>query len=173
MTADILNLSFIFFARVAGISCNVVRILAAVKGRRLLASCLGFFETMLYMLIIGRILGGGRALALPELLCYSGGFATGNYVGAWLEERLLNSLVLVEAIVDYNEAAGLTVDKLRAAGVGATVINGMGRSGPKLVVKIFCSRRDVVTIQKFFAGHSFVTISDIKRCIGGWFSPNA
>jgi len=113
-------------------------------------------------------------MTFPELAFYCGGFATGTYVGAWLEGHLLSSFSLVEVIMGDNPSAKSAIDALRASGVGATVISGMGLNGPKLVVKIFCRRHDIVTVQKFFADHdhSFVTVSDVKYCIGGWFPKN-
>jgi len=172
MTADILGLFLIFFTRIVDVSCNIVRVLFIVKGQRFIASCIGFFEVMLYMLILGRILGGGKSLTFPELIFYCGGFAAGNYLGAWLEEYLLNTFVLVEVIMDDDPAAESAIEELRTTGVGATVIKGTGRDGPKLVAKIFCRRHDVAAVQRFFAGSSFVTISDVRRCIGGWFPKN-
>ena len=169
MTVSLLGLFIIFFARILDVSCGIVRILFLVKGQRFMASCIGFFEVMIYMLVLGSILGRGKTLSFPELLFYCGGFATGNYVGVWLEEKLLNTFALVEAIMDDDASAKSVIDKLRATGVGATVINGEGLSGPKLVVEIFCRRHDIATVQSFFTDGSFVTISDVRRCTGGWF----
>ena len=167
---NLLGLFLIFFARVLDVSCSIVRILFVVKGQRFTASCIGFIEIMIYMLVLGSILGSGKTLALPELVFYCGGFAVGNYVGAWLEEKLLNTFALVEVIMDDDPSNKSAVDALRATGVGATVINGEGLSGPKLVVKVFCRRHDIVNVQKFFAERCFVTISDVSLCTGGWFS---
>ena len=169
MVVDLLGLLLIFFSRIIDVSCNIVRTLFLVRGRRFIAACIGFFEVMIYMTVLGRILGGGRVFSFPELIFYCGGFATGNYLGVWLEEYLMNSFVLVEVIMDDVPSALSEIDALRATGVGATVIKGMGLNGPKLVVKIFCRRHDIAAMQKFFAGHGFVTIADIKRCTGGWF----
>ena len=169
MPADILGLFLIFFARIIDVSCSIVRILFLVKGKRFIASCIGFFEVMIYMLVLGRILGGGKILTFSELIFYCGGFAAGNYIGAWLEEYLLNTLVLVEVIMDDTPDSNSTIDELRSKGLGATVIKGAGLNGPKLVVEIFCRRHDVLTVQEFLADRSFVTIADVKRCTGGWF----
>jgi uncharacterized protein YebE (UPF0316 family) len=169
MAMNILGLFLIFFARITDVSCSIVRILFLVKGQRFVASCIGFFEIMIYMTTLGYVLGGGKTLTFPELVFYCGGFATGNYVGAWLEEHLLNSFTLVEAIMDDNDEAQAAIGEVRARGMGATVIRGMGRSGPKLVLEIFCRRHDIGAVQDLLAGRSFVTISDVKRCTGGWF----
>jgi uncharacterized protein YebE (UPF0316 family) len=159
----------IFFARIIDMSCNTVRILFLVRGRRCIAGCIGFFEVMVYMVVLGYILGGGKTLSFPALIAYCGGFAAGNYVGSWLEERLLDSFILVEVFMDDTPDSRLSIDAVRNMGLGATVINGMGRNGPKLVVKIFCRRSDVMTVQQLFIDQGFVTISDVKRCSGGWF----
>ena len=166
---NVLGLFMIFFARIVDVSCSIVRILFLVKGQRFFACCIGFFEVMVYMLILGYILGGGKALSFVELIFYCGGFAAGNYVGAWLEERLLNTFILVEVFLNDDEKAQSSIDGLRELGVGATVLRGMGRDGPRLVVEIFCRRHDVGQVQKLFVDRGFVTISDVKRCSGGWF----
>ena len=166
---DVLGLLLIFFARIVDVSCNTVRILFLVKGQRFIAACIGFFEIMIYMVTLGYVLGGGKTLTFPELIFYCAGFAAGNYVGSWLEERLMNTFILVEVILDDDENANMAINAVRCMGLGATVINGMGRNGPKLVVEIFCRRHDVITVQELFSDQGFVTVSDVKRCSGGWF----
>ena len=165
----------IFFSRIIYVSCNIVRLLFLIKGRRFMASCIGFFEVMIYMVVLGSILGGGKALSFLELTVYCAGFSVGNYIGAWLEERLLNTFTLVEVIMDDDQASRSAIDALRATGMGATVVKGMGLNGPKLVTKIFCHRHDITNVQKIFSDlnfGSFVSISDVKRCTGGWFPKN-
>jgi uncharacterized protein YebE (UPF0316 family) len=169
MTLNILGLFLIFFARIVDVSCSIVRILFLVKGQRFIASCIGFFEVMVYMLVLGYLLGGGKGLTYVELMFYCGGFATGNYIGSRMEELLLNSFILVEVILDDNEEAWSSIAEVRRIGLGATVIKGMGRNGPKLVTEIFCRRHDVMTVQKMFNDQGFVTVSDVKLCMGGWF----
>ena len=88
---EVLGLLMIFGARILDVSCNTIRILFLVKGQRFVAACIGFFEVMIYMLVLGILLGGGKTLSTLELLFYCGGFAAGNYVGSCLEERLMNS----------------------------------------------------------------------------------
>lgn len=166
---DVIGLFLIFFARIADMSCNTVRILFLVKGQRFVAACIGFFEVMIYMVALNYILGGGKTLSVLQLVFYCGGFATGNYVGSWLEERLINTFTLVEAILDDNRDSWLSIEAARNMGLGATVINGKGRDGPKLIVEIFCRRNDVMAVQQLFQDQGFVTISDVKRCSGGWF----
>lgn len=166
---EVLGLLAIFCARVLDVSCQTTRILFLVKGQRFIAACIGFFEVMIYMLVLGYLLGGGRSLSFVELLFYCGGFAAGNYVGSWLEEKLMNTFILIEVIMEDGERARQAIEAVRNRGLGATVLQGMGRGGPRLLVEIFCRRHDVQAVQALFADEGFVTISDVKRCSGGWF----
>ena len=166
---SVLGLFGIFFARILDVSCNTIRLLFLVRGHRFLAACIGFFEVMIYMLVLGAILGGGKVLSTTELFFYCGGFATGNYVGSWLEERLMNTFTLVAVILDESETAHSAINAVREMGLGATVLHGMGRDGPRLVVEIFCRRHDVQAVQNIFNSIGFVTVSDVRRCRGGWF----
>lgn len=159
----------IFCARVLDVSCNTIRILFLVKGQRFVAACIGFVEVMIYMMVLGFILGGGKSLTVLELLFYCGGFATGNYVGSWLEEKLMNTFILIEVILEDGPEAQEAIEAVRSRGLGATVIQGMGRNGPRLIVEIFCRRHDVQAVHALFANDGFITISDVKRCTGGWF----
>ena len=166
---DFLGLLLIFGARVLDVSCNTIRILFLVKGQRFVAACIGFVEVMIYMMVLGFLLGGGKTLSPWGLIFYCAGFATGNYVGSWLEEKLMNTFVLVEVILEDGPSAWKAIEAVRNRGLGATVIQGMGRSGPRLIAEIFCRRHDLRAVQALFINDGFVTISDVKRCTGGWF----
>lgn len=168
---DILGLLMIFFARVIDVSCSTIRIIFLVKGKRSIAACIGFFEVMLYMLILERIFGGGRSLTFVELIFYCGGFATGNYVGSYLESRFMNSYILAEVIVDDSPDGQKVIEDIRGHGYGATVIHADGKNGARLLAEIFCRRNDVSKIMSIVSGRGFVATSDVRTSIGGWF-PN-
>jgi uncharacterized protein YebE (UPF0316 family) len=125
---------------------------------------------MIYMLVLGHILGGGRVLSFLELIFYCGGFASGNYVGSFLESKFMNSHALAEVILEDSPAGEEIVKKFRENGLGATVIRGEGRSGDKLLVEIFCRRNDFNMIQELAGNSGFVTMSDVRSTYGGWFS---
>ena len=87
---------FIFFARVIDMSCTTVRTLMIVRGQRLIAAIIGFFEVSVYIAALNEVVG---KLNNPlNLLFYAAGFATGNYVGSMIEERMALGFVTVEII---------------------------------------------------------------------------
>jgi uncharacterized protein YebE (UPF0316 family) len=104
-----------------------------------------------------------------EIIFYCGGFATGNYVGSFLEGKFMNSHALTKVILDDSPAGEEIVRQLRENGLGATVIKGEGRAGGKLLVEVFCRRNDLDLIYKLVGNNGFVTMSDVRIAYGGWF----
>ena len=82
----ILNYFFIFFARVLDMSLFTMRMLFLVRGKRLSAAALGFFEVMIYVTALGKVVNG--LSDFRNLLAYALGYACGNYIGSLLEEKL-------------------------------------------------------------------------------------
>ena len=165
-----LTVIIIFCARCLDVTMGVFRILMVVKGRRFVAATLGFFEVMVFISVMNIIMGGGKSLAWYELLAYCGGYATGNIVGSFLEGKLMDAYVIAEIIAEKNEASEELVVRLREAGFGTTVIPAEGRSGPRLVIKVICSRKHakrVSAISDSFG--AFIYISDLKGVSGGYF----
>ena len=163
-------IAIIFLARCTDVTMGVFRILMVVKGRKILAACLGFFEVMVFISTMNIIMGGGKSLSFPEMLGYCGGFAAGNIVGSYLESKLMDAYVLAEIIAEKSEASDGLVQRLREAGFGTTVIVGDGRSGPRLVIKVICSRKHVKRVSAISDEFgSFLFISDIRGVSGGYF----
>lgn len=160
----------IFLARCTDVTIGVFRILMVVKGRKVIAAVLGFFEVMVFISVMNIIMGGGKSLSVPELLAYCGGFAAGNILGSFLESKLMAAYVMAEIIAEENERSGDLIAKLREAGFGTTVLTGAGRAGPRLVIKVVCSRKHVRRVQDI-AGQfgAFLYIADIKGVSGGFF----
>jgi len=76
----------IFFARIADVSLGTIRIIFISKGFKLLSFIVGFFEVLIWLLAINQIWSDFSNPLL--LLAYEAGFATGNYVGIYLDEKI-------------------------------------------------------------------------------------
>ena len=166
---DIIGLLLIFFARIIDVSCSTIRILFLVRGKRLLASTIGFFEIMIYLTALSRIMGGGREMTFIQMVVYCAGFSAGTFMGSLLEERIMNAFVLLEIIMDNSPDTAEVVENIRAEGYGATVIHGKGRDGVKDIIKVICRRSDIAAITSYTKNKGFICITDVKGCSGGDF----
>ena len=161
---------FIFLARVCDVSLATIRTLMVVRGQKLYAALIGFFEVIIYILALGKIFSD---LANPlNLLSYALGYATGNYVGTYLEEKLAVGIFTAQVITlrDPWELTGI----LRNKGYGVTVIEGEGREGRRYILQIILKRkrfRDLQKIIEEWDTEVFYTIFDARLTQGGVLTP--
>ena len=108
-------------------------------------------------------------MSFIQMAFYCAGFSTGNFVGSFLEEKIMNAYVLLELIMERDEETNRMVEDIRGAGYGATVLCGRGKDGLRTIVKIICRRKDIPTITGFTKNRGFICITDVKGCSGGHF----
>lgn len=103
------------------------------------------------------------------MIGYAGGFAAGNVVGLWVEEKLALGLATVRII---SEHGGVEVaDTLRESGFGVTEFAGQGRRGTVEVVYTVAKRAEVQRILRMveeWAPDSFVTVEEPRSIHRGW-----
>ena len=76
---------FVFFMRVLDMSCDTLRVLFVVRGKKKLSWILGFAQSAIFVVAISQVL---THLDNPlTVIGYAAGFATGNVVGMYIEER--------------------------------------------------------------------------------------
>jgi uncharacterized protein YebE (UPF0316 family) len=95
-------------------------------------------------------------------IAYAGGFATGNFVGIHIAEKLSLGMVQVRVITDKN-ATGL-IESLKAGNYGVTSIDGHGVSGEVKVIFTIVPRkevRSVVDLVKKFDPQAFYSVEEV------------
>jgi len=150
----------IFIARVADVSLGTVRVIFITRGLKYLAPIVGFFEILIWLLAIGQIM---RNLSNPVCyIAYAGGFATGNYVGIWIAEKLSLGVVLIRVITSKD--ASELLEYLKSADYGVTSVDAQGLAGKVQVVFTIVRRREVasvVNLIKQFNPKAFYTIEEV------------
>ena len=157
----------IFCARVTDVSLGTCRAIIVVRGHRVLAAGIGFFESIIWLLAVSAVIKHIDAWYLA--LAYGAGFATGNYVGIWLEQRLAIGSELVRAIVF--EANDRLSDTLRDHGYQAVQLSGSAGAGrPAEVILVVEKRRripELLAAIRRVAPSAVYTISDVKSVYEG------
>jgi uncharacterized protein YebE (UPF0316 family) len=158
----------IFMARICDVTLDTARIIYVSRGMKLLAAVIGFFEVLIWLISITQIIH--NLTNIIYYVAYAGGFAMGNYIGIYIEERMAIGTVVIR-IITQKEAAGL-VDCLKSEGYGVTYIDAKGSMGPVKVVFTIIKRKDirhVLNILRKFNPLSFYTIEDIRSFREGVF----
>src|SRR2546425_576159 len=116
----------IVLSRMMDVTLGTLRHILLAKGIKRLVPVLGFFEVLIWLIVIGQIMQH-----LTNFLCYiawAGGFALGTIVGMYFEEKLALGMQVLRIIT--NQDCENLLAALRTASVGVTVINGHGAKGP-------------------------------------------
>ena len=158
--------SFLIFDQ----SIGTIRLIFAAKGMKRLAPLFAFFESFIWLLAIGQIMK-----QLDNIYCYIAyalGYATGNYFGILLEEKLSIGNVVIRVIPKKDTTA--LIDRLRELKYGVTVVNVDGMMGPTKMLFTTVRRKEagqVIAIIKEFNPTAFYTIDEVKTVSGGYFDP--
>ncbi|MGI6304576.1 MAG: DUF2179 domain-containing protein [Bacteroidales bacterium] len=104
---------------------------------RIIAPLVGFFEVLIWLLAISRIMQDLDNWV--SYIAYAGGFATGNFVGMYLEERLAIGHEMIR-VITRKDATSL-IEKLRDMGYGVTSVKAEGIEGEVAIIYIIARRR--------------------------------
>lgn len=152
---------FIFLARIFDVSLGTLRIIFVTKGMRLVAPLVGFFEVLIWLLAISRIMQDLDNWV--SYVAYAGGFATGNFVGMYLEERLAIGHEMIR-VITRKDATSL-IEELREMGYGVTSVKAEGIEGEVAVIYIIARRRmisEVLDKINYFNPRALYTVESIK-----------
>lgn len=153
----------IFFARVADVSLGTIRIIFVSKGFKFLSLVVGFFEVLIWLLAINQIWSN---FSNPWLvLAYATGFATGNYVGILLDEKISIGTSMIRIIIRKNSKK--LISELKKSGYAITIIDGKSgdnESDVKMILAVVKRKelKKIFKIIKAVNSKAFFTIEDIR-----------
>lgn len=151
----------IFLSRIADQSIGTMRLIFVSKGYKLYAPLLGFFEVIIWLVAVSQILQ--HMSNVLYYIAYGAGFATGNYIGILLEEKISLGTVAVRIIPTF-ETNDL-VSYLKENNYGLTMVNAEGTRGPVKMLYLIMPRKRVknlVDVINRFNPHAFYSIEDVK-----------
>ncbi|QGT98929.1 hypothetical protein SYNTR_0336 [Candidatus Syntrophocurvum alkaliphilum] len=164
----VLELLFIFFARIIDVSLGTIRMIFVIRGDKWPAAAVGFIEILVYTLALALVVG---ALGDPiKLIVFSIGFSLGVVVGVVIEERLALGYRGLQVTIDKEH--GYITDELREEGFPVTCWEGRGKAGEKLVMNIIVKRNLAPFVaEKVYekAPSAFVVFMEPKQFRGGYF----
>lgn len=158
----------IFLARLIDVALGTLRIIFVSRSMRKLAPLVGFFESLIWLFAISQIV-----LNLSNVMSYfafAAGFATGNFVGIYLENKLSIGLLSVR-VVTSKDGSDL-INYLREHNFGVTSVSATGVSGRVRLIISVIKRKDLeeyIGIVKQFNPKAFISIEDVRSVKDGYF----
>jgi len=159
----LLLIPVIFLARVFDVSLGTFRAIISFRGYRWLALFIGFFESLVWVLAVSQVIIHLQHWYL--VVSYASGFATGTWVGIWLEGRIAIGTELVR-VISYG-GQGRLAKQLREAGYQPITLDADAGRDERVEVILLTEKRKRIPelIGKIRSGDpdAVMTITDVKR----------
>ncbi|MGB3948742.1 MAG: DUF2179 domain-containing protein [Bacteroidia bacterium] len=159
----------IFVSRLGDVSLGTLRHVFISKGYKKIVPVIGFFEVLIWIVVIGQIMKNLNNVAC--YLAWAGGFSAGTYVGLMIEERLALGLQVIRVITNQN--CDKLLENLRLENHGVTVVDAQGAIGPVKMIFTIVKRKNTVRVIELIRQHNpsaFYSIEDIKEINQGIFT---
>ncbi len=151
----------IFFSRIVDVTLDTLRIVFISRGNKVIAPILGFFEILIWLIAITRIME--NLDNVTTYFAYAAGFAVGNYVGLRVEEKLAMGMQIIRIITGRNSSE--LIASLRQKGFGVTAVDAEGKDGPVHVIFLITKRqlaKEVISIVNKYNPKAFYSIEDVR-----------
>ena len=165
---ELLIALLIFCMRIGDVSIGTLRAIYTIRGRRVLAMCLGIVESAIWLLAITKAvdLVKHNPWAMVGWAC---GFGAGTFSGITIEKWIASGHVLMRVISPARSQA--LRDALHDNDIGVTALPGEGRNGDVQILFIVAPRRrgdDLLATVQQVDPDAFITIDPISTAIGGY-----
>lgn len=159
----------IFVVKVIEVSMATLRIVLITKDERFKGAIIGFFEVVIWVLVVGAVLQNITEDPF-KVVVYALGFAVGNYIGSLLENKLAIGVTNIEVIAHKIHGKKLA-KHLRALGLAVTSVSAYGMNDKREILYLHTARKNVKeTVKKIrsFQEDVVITVNDIKPVYGGY-----
>ena len=156
----------IFCLRIVDVSCDTMRVIFAIRGKRGIAALLGFIQALVWIFAVANAVK--HLDSILHVVGYAGGYATGTFVGVSLEQMIAYGVATVRIVT--KKAGADIADALRQRGFGVTEYPGLGRDGNVEIVHSVVQRshlNEVLEIINTKDEDAFVTVEEPKILSGG------
>lgn len=158
----------IFIARVIDVTFGTIRIIFVSKGEKFLAPIFGFFEIMIWLFAIGQVMQ--NLTNITYYIAYAAGFATGNFVGIYIEHKMAIGKLVVRIIT--RKDAGDLIASMKSKNYGITIVDAEGATGSVKIIFTVIKRKDVdevVGMIKHFNPKAFFSMEEVRVASEGVF----
>jgi uncharacterized protein YebE (UPF0316 family) len=156
----------IFVLRIVDVSCDTMRVIFAIRGKRGIAALLGFVQALVWIFAVGNAVK--HLDSILHVFGYAGGYALGTFVGVTIERTIAYGVATVRVVSKHS---GVEIaEALRNAGYAVTEFPGFGRDGSVEILNSVVQRShidDVLGLIDNWDKAAFVTVEEPKVLRGG------
>lgn len=158
----------IFLARLIDVSLGTIRTVYTIKNKHLIASFIGLIEVIVWFLIVQEALTS-TSNNFFIAFSYSIGFAVGTYLGGILSNKLINTKLSLQIILNKKDDNIIT--KIRQAGYAVSIINLISKDDKYMLYIQVDSKRylQLINLLKKLDNKAFIVVNETKVVYNGYF----
>lgn len=163
----------IFFARIIDVTLGTLRAIITIKDKIVLASAIGFFETLVWFTIAQEAMNESTNNNLLVGIFYALGFATGTYIGGILSKKVIKGNFSVQIIT--TKASEKWLKDLRDNGFGVSVMDMKEQDNlpNKYMFFLEINANDFNKLHKItkkYDKNAFIVVNESKTVVNGFFT---
>lgn len=158
----------IFSLQVVYVTIMTMRLIFLLRGNRYPAAFISVFEVMLWVYALGLVVN--QLDDFTRLLAYAFGFAAGQIVGSFIEEKVAMGYTTVQVVA---KTPSRLPEVFRGAGFGVTSWPGTGRDGGREVLLVVSRRRRAGELFRILDEHepdAFALVMEPRSFRGGFMA---
>ena len=162
----------VFFVRIIDVSMGTCRTIVTVKGKKLLASAIGFVEVFIWFVIVKEALNTDST-SLFIAFAYSGGYATGTFLGSTISEKFIKGNFGVQVITSKKDDELVAFLKKNGFGVSVIDVRSEKEQNEKYMLFIEIDKakfEDLKKLIKKYDPNAFIVVNETKKVYNGYFS---
>lgn len=160
----------IFFGRLIDVTLSTMQTMYLVKGRRKIATILGFIDVLIWFIVVKEALNT-ELESIFIALAYAGGYAAGTFTGSGITKKIMKGTVSVQ-IITKDENNKVT-SAIKENGYSASIIESKGIYNGESNYMIY-AQIDNKKIREFkflitsIDPYAFITITESKEILNGY-----
>jgi len=158
----------IFIVRVVATTLDTIRVILTMRSSKFWVWLLGFINSLIWVLTFAFVMSDIENMV--NIIFYAAGFATGNVMGMWIEDKLAVGFAEVRVISSKWGAAIL--DVLRKNNYAVTEIPARGKDGMVSVITSSVRRSQVHELEDMVREideNAFITTEDVVAVRRGFW----
>ncbi len=160
----------IFLARIIDVSLGTFRTLVTVKGKNMVAACIGFVEVLVWFLIVKEALNTDSN-SIWIGISYALGFATGTFVGGYISNIFIKGTLSCFVITSIPYPM---IDNIRKNGFAVSIfdVNNENKKEKRWMIFMEIDKRKLKFVENLIKKHdkkAFIVASESHYVANGYF----
>lgn len=160
----------IFFVRIIDVSLGTIVTVLTVKGKRLLATIVGFIDVIIWFLVVKEALNTNLD-SMWIAVSYASGYAIGTFVGTTISNDLIKGKISMQVVLGYDKKE--MVEDIRKEGYAVSQIDCTGKGNTKkLMLFIEADKKHLRNLKRIINeidNKAFIVINETKYVFNGFF----